>query len=520
VHPARHLLLSALAVFGLAGLASADPVLPVTSGVRQSGPWNVTHISGALHVAGIARPVDVNCLSGCSGGASGATQQGPAGQERWPMSAHQAGAWSVTANAGSGTFTVGGAVSQSGEWRLAHVSSVLHVQAAGPLPVTLSQTIVNQGGAWIVNVGHIASQLHLANTGLLNPLAVRCVNAGATAFESCAGAGGGSAGDAVNVFHQSTIRHVSSVTHVVGGLYLTNRAGAAVSVTGSSLDSNVTNTVSVTGTIGATQSGEWTIRHVGSVLHVAGVIRGFGPQGTNVVDAANAALQVNCVIGCSGGGGASVIAHVSAVTHVAGVVRAFGKQATDVVDTANAALRVNVVVGGSTPSEPATFSCVFDRIAPAANKYLATLFNTSATRRVVVHSVYVFNWNLTAVTGVILQGELWRLTARTAGTGVTAVARDTADTLSSGIACDTGSTSVTDSSLLRRLVYSAEEAKIGALTLESVTSTADQWALAYKKEAGQKGITLRQNEGLSVKNITSSTVGTVSVVVIFTDEPA
>ena len=418
MHPARHLLLSALAVFGLAGLASADPVLPVTSGVRQSGPWNVTHISGALHVAGIARPVDVNCLSGCSGGASGATQQGPAGQERWPMSAHQAGAWSVTANAGSGTFTVGGAVSQSGEWRLAHVSSVLHVQAAGPLPVTLSQTIVNQGGAWIVNVGHIASQLHLANTGLLNPLAVRCVNAGATAFESCAGAGGGSAGDAVNVFHQS------------------------------------------------------------------------------------------------------VIAHVSAVAHVAGVVRGFGKQATDVVDAANSALRVNVVVGGSTPSEPATFSCVFDRIAPAANKYLATLFNTSATRRVVVHSVYVFNWNLTAVTGVILQGELWRLTARTAGTGVTAVARDTADTLSSGIACDTGSTSVTDSSLLRRLVYSAEEAKIGALTLESVTSTADQWALAYKKEAGQKGITLRQNEGLSVKNITSSTVGTVSVVVIFTDEPA
>ena len=419
MHPARHLLLSALAVFGLAGLASADPVLPVTSGVRQSGQWNVTHISGALHVAGIARPVDVNCLSGCSGGgASGATQQGPAGQERWPMSAHQAGAWSVTANAGSGTFTVGGSVSQAGEWRLAHVSSVLHVQAAGPLPVTLSQTIVNQGGAWIVNVGHVASQLHLANTGLLNPLAVRCVNAGATAFESCAGAGGGSAGDAVNVFHQS------------------------------------------------------------------------------------------------------VIAHVSAVAHVAGVVRGFGKQATDVVDAANSALRVNVVVGGSTPSEPATFSCVFDRIAPAANKYLATMFNTSATRKVVVHSVYVFNWNLTAVTGVILQGELWRLTARTAGTGVTAVARDTADTLSSGIACDTGSTSVTDSSLLRRLVYSAEEAKIGALTLESVTSTADPWALAYKKEAGQKGITLRQNQGLTVKNITSSTVGTVSVVVIFTDEPA
>lgn len=82
----------------------------------------------------------------------------------------------------------------------------------------------------------------------------------------------------------------------------------------------------------------WMIGHVSSVAHVAGVIRGFGPQGTNVVDLSNAALQVNCVVGCGSGG---TQAHITSVTHVAGVIRAFGPQATDLVDAVNVSLRVS-----------------------------------------------------------------------------------------------------------------------------------------------------------------------------------
>ena len=55
------------------------------------------------------------------------------------------------------------------------------------------------------------------------------------------GCAGSSGGDAVNVFHQSTVRHVSSVTHITGTLMLTNRAASSVvSLTGTSLDVNCT----------------------------------------------------------------------------------------------------------------------------------------------------------------------------------------------------------------------------------------------------------------------------------------
>ena len=54
---------------------------------------NVKHISGALHIAGIAQTINVNCLSGCSGA---------------PGAAHTA-------------------VTQAGAWTVAHVTSVTHV---------------------------------------------------------------------------------------------------------------------------------------------------------------------------------------------------------------------------------------------------------------------------------------------------------------------------------------------------------------------------------------------------------
>ena len=138
----------------------------------------------------------------------------------------------------------------------------LHADHAGALYV--SQRPVSFGAAeWVVQVSHITTQVHVANMGILNALAVRCVNPGATAFADCGGAGGSA--DAVNVFHQSTVRHVSSVTHVFGFVRIVNVAGANATLTGSSLDVNVTNTAAVS------QSGEWNVRHVSGAMHIAGV---------------------------------------------------------------------------------------------------------------------------------------------------------------------------------------------------------------------------------------------------------
>lgn len=169
----------------------------------------------------------------------------------------------------------------------------------------------------------------------------------------------------------------------------------------------------------------------------------------------------------------------------------------------------------------ATFIAVFDRIVPAANKYMASLFNTSATRIVKVWRIFSFNWQIATATGVLHEHELKKITARTAGTAVTPGALDPRDSLSAGITADHASTAVTEGSLLERFFGSSEEMKIGALTLENSLMNRNMSALAYDAFDGpnRRPITLTQNQGVTCKMITSTTAGSGSFAILFTDEP-
>jgi hypothetical protein len=169
------------------------------------------------------------------------------------------------------------------------------------------------------------------------------------------------------------------------------------------------------------------------------------------------------------------------------------------------------------PGSFPTFYAVYNQIVPAANKYMATLFNTSATRKVVVTHVWRFNWQVLAVTGILLEQYLARITARTAGTGVTVFADDTGDTLSAGITADTNSTSVTEAHIITRSFASSEEMALTATGIVLSGGTDDSSQILYQRREGQRGLTLRQNQGLSVRNVTSSTVGSVSYIIEFFD---
>ena len=271
-----------------------------------------------------------------------------------------------------------------------------------------------------------------------------------------------------------------------------------------------------------------SVAHVSAALHVAGIA---------------GVVKVDCVSGCGSGpadqgaagserwpvsahqAGAWVtsVAHIASAVHIAGTVRVDGSAVTQPVSgsvAVSGTANVNCVSGCSSVAEPATFRVIYDRVVPAQNKYVATLFNTSATRKVVIRRIWLFNWQITAVTGVLLQFDIKRITARTAGSSVTPMAHDTADTLSAGITADHTSTSVTDSTLINRVFGAGEETKIGALTLENSISINDAIAIIYAKKDGTKGLTLRQNEGVTIKQVTNSTVGSVSAAIEFTDEPA
>lgn len=193
-----------------------------------------------------------------------------------------------------------------------------------------------------------------------------------------------------------------------------------------------------------------------------------------------------------------------------------GTDTAQVTGTNGGSLQVECAAGCSSAVTPATFVVHCDRIAPAQNKYMCTLFNTSSTRKAVIHRI-VAEWNaFTAVTGVVHDMYYARISARTAGTSITIRPNETNDTLSAGISADTNSTSVTESFVWHRFVGSSEESPVTATSINTYGEY--QSTILFEKLEGTKGLVLRQNEGVSIRTLTNSTVGVMSFRIVFTDE--
>ena len=161
---------------------------------------------------------------------------------------------------------------------------------------------------------------------------------------------------------------------------------------------------------------------------------------------------------------------------------------------------------------------VFDRIVPGLNKYMATVFNTSVTRKVLIQSISVYNWQLAAAAGGLLNQYIARITARTAGTSVIIRSEDTLDALSAGITADTNSLVVTEDHIVRRFWASNDEYTAADTGAEHAQAIFRDAQILYKRGPNAPGLTLRQNQGISIRNETTTVAGSVSYIVEFTDE--
>jgi len=197
---------------------------------------------------------------------------------------------------------------------ISHIGSTVHVSgrvilssvAGTAVTVTGTALDVNCTGcaaASVVEVDHVSSVTHIAGAvSLVSRAGIYATLTSTSLDVNCtAGCAGGSS-DSVNVFHQSTVRHISSVTHVAGGVSVVARDGTYATLTGSSLNVNLTNTPAVS------QSGEWNVRHISTAVHLAG----------NVTDNANSALRVTGVTVFEIQG---AVGHISSQVHMAGTVR-------------------------------------------------------------------------------------------------------------------------------------------------------------------------------------------------------
>ena len=165
---------------------------------------------------------------------------------------------------------------------------------------------------------------------------------------------------------------------------------------------------------------------------------------------------------------------------------------------------------------------VFDRIAPAANKAMLTLFNGATGRKVVVNRIYRFNWQTGAQTGVLLEQELREVTAHSGGSSITINRWDEADPApTSGIVCTSGATvTLGGRGLITRIYATSEEMALAATNVAKDLALLHDAQLVYWRRPGSKGLTLATGRGVTIQNTTSSTIGSVSYRVEFDDEPA
>lgn len=168
-----------------------------------------------------------------------------------------------------------------------------------------------------------------------------------------------------------------------------------------------------------------------------------------------------------------------------------------------------------------SFFATFDRIVPGQNKYMAGLWNGTSTRKIAVNRIYRYNWQQAAVTGVLLEQELRRLTSRSSATSVPILLEETNDAVTSGVLAETNHVSPVDGVLISRLFASSEEYVLATSTAVVTGNAAllHDSQLVYWRKDGSKGIVLRPSEGIGIKNITNSTVGSVSYIIEFDDVP-
>lgn len=165
-----------------------------------------------------------------------------------------------------------------------------------------------------------------------------------------------------------------------------------------------------------------------------------------------------------------------------------------------------------------TFYAHFDRIVPAANKYMAVVFNTSAVKKIVFKRIEVMFRGAAAVTGVVLDQYLTKIDATTAGTVITPFAEDPSDPLAAGITCSHNDSGVFENHIIKRFTATSEESKIGAAMAEDAGTFGS--IVLYEAAPGTRGLTSRQNKGIAIRNLTNSTVGTVSYFFLFTVQDA
>ena len=184
------------------------------------------------------------------------------------------------------------------------------------------------------------------------------------------------------------------------------------------------------------------------------------------------------------------------------------------------------VIGANTVHEQAvyqaalpTYYALADAVTCAQNKQVISILNDTGSGKVVaLKKLFIINTQLSTVTGVALRSDVKRATAHSGGTVVTPASADSANpAIPAQITVRTAATSVTESTLLFPLTYTNDE--VGA-TQAFPTAQLMAGLNWFPEGAEVQEVRLREGEGLTIKQITNSTVGQFAWLIVFTIDDA
>lgn len=152
----------------------------------------------------------------------------------------------------------------------------------------------------------------------------------------------------------------------------------------------------------------------------------------------------------------------------------------------------------------------------AASKQHVSIFNGSGSGKVVkVQKLYVTNMVLTTVAGGIRRLDVKKISACSSGTDITPIPQDSSnDTLPAQILIKTTAT-VTEGAILFPLVFPDDEMLLTQNSMAQQLYSGINW---IPEGFELQEYTLNEGEGITVKQITSSTAGTVSWILLISVE--
>jgi hypothetical protein len=168
----------------------------------------------------------------------------------------------------------------------------------------------------------------------------------------------------------------------------------------------------------------------------------------------------------------------------------------------------------------ATWHATVAAVAFASGKSMLGLLNGGAGTRVLrLYRGFMFNNGTAAVTGVLTAVAVRRLTALSAGTGVTPFKHDSSSSALEGAVVSVTGGTATASDIFRRILWSNEEATTtgsGYNNLECLVPFAMLADFGYA-DANLEPIVCRPGQGADIAQTGSSAVGTADMEFEFTD---